>query len=239
MTLIRITRVRRFALKLMNTATRHAAQGTWDWLTAMSREMDFIENDWAALWWALGSTRILFKRPYVPLADLSAVPRAAQCLMKTVRLRTITGLFITTGEGAAFTSFIFMVPTTMLRIGSALTAAAMLYMACQLYARRAARPRLDAASATAAYRAELERQRDFHRGSWFWSRFLMFLPGPILFCVGEVIAQPEYARAYAAILAAFVGICLWTVKLNLSQARRYQCRLNELHALHGSPGDEN
>ena len=119
----------------------------------------------------------------------------------------------------------------MLRIGSALTAAAMLYMAYQLYARRAVQPPLHTAAATFAYRVELERQRDFHRGSWFWSRFFVFLPGPILFCVGEIIAQPDSARAYAAILAGFLVLSGWAVQLNLSQARKYQRRLDELQAL--------
>jgi hypothetical protein len=90
---------------------------------------------------------------------------------------------------------------------------------------------LDAASTSSAYRAELERQRDFHRGSWFWSRQLLFLPGPVLFCVGEAVAQPESARAFLAILAAFVLLWLRAVPLNLNQARQYQRRLDELQAL--------
>ena len=47
--------IRRFALKILNTVARWSSPGTRDWVAAMSREMDFIENDWAALWWALGS----------------------------------------------------------------------------------------------------------------------------------------------------------------------------------------
>ena len=93
--MIRKKTIRKFAMKVLNAAARHAAPGTRDWVNAMSREMDFIENDWAALWWALGSTRILFKHQYIPLAELSGVPRAAQCLAKTVRRRTISGLVIT------------------------------------------------------------------------------------------------------------------------------------------------
>jgi hypothetical protein len=231
MTTIRTTTIRRFASKILNTVARYAAPGTRDWVTAMSREIDFIANDWAALWWALGSMRILFKRQYVPLAGLAAVPRAAQCLAKTVRRRTIIGLVITLIEAGFFGYIFFGVSTVALRLGSALTVAAMLYMAYQLYARRAAQPPLDTASATFAYRAELERQREFHGGSWFWSRFIVFLPGPILFCVGEVMAQPDSARACAAILAAFLVLCGWSARLNLSQAGKYQRRLDELQAL--------
>ncbi len=227
----RMTKIRKFGLKVLNIAARHAAPGTRDWVTAMSREMDFIENDWAALWWALGSTRILFKRQHVPLADLSGVTRAAQCLTKTVRRRTLVGVVVALTEAAFFGYFFFGVSTSMLRIASALTVAGVLYIGVQLYARRAARLPLDAASTSSAYRAELERQRDFHRGSWFWSRQLLFLPGPVLFCVGEAVAQPESARAFLAILAAFVLLWLRAVPLNLNQARKYQRRLDELQAL--------
>jgi hypothetical protein len=35
---------------------RHAPPEGRDWANAMLRELDFIENDWAALFWALGGT---------------------------------------------------------------------------------------------------------------------------------------------------------------------------------------
>jgi hypothetical protein len=232
----RMTMIRRLALKVLNTAARHAAPGTRDWVIAMSREMDFIENDWAALWWALGSTRVFFKPQYVPLTDLSGVPRAAQCLTKTVRRRNLVGGVVALTEAVFFGYFFFGVSTSMLRIASALTVAGVLYIGVQLYARRAAQQPLDNASAIGAYRVELERQRDFHRGSWFWSRQLLFFPGPVLLCVGEAIAQPESARAFLAILAAFAFLWLRAVPLNLNQARKYQRRLDELDALQSMPG---
>jgi|HubBroStandDraft_5_1064220.scaffolds.fasta_scaffold27685_4 hypothetical protein len=236
MTTIRMTMIRRLALKVLDAAARQAAPGTRDWITAMSREMDFIENDWAALWWALGSTRILFKRQHVPLADLSGVPRAAQCLAKSVRRRTLIGGVVALTEAAFFGYFFFGVSTSTLRIASAFTVAGVLYIGIQLYARRAAQQPLDNASAIGAYRVELERQRDFHRSSWFWSRQLLFLPGPVLFCVGEAMVQPESARAFLAILAAFAFLWLRAVPLNLNQARKYQRRLDELDALQSMPG---
>jgi hypothetical protein len=235
MTTIRMTMIRRFALKVLNTAAHYAAPGTRDWVTAMSREMGFIENDWAALWWALGSTRILFRHLHVPLADLSGVPRAAQCLVKTIRRRTLVGCLVASTEAVFFGYFFFGVSTLTLRVASALTVAGVLYIAYQLYARRAAALPLDTGSTTSAYYTELERQRDFHRGPWFWSRQLFFLPGPVLFCVGEAIAEPESARACLAILAAFVFFWLRAVPLNLNQARKYQRRLEELEALQSHP----
>jgi hypothetical protein len=233
MTTNRMTMIRRLALKVLNTAARHAAPGTRDWVTAMSREMDFIENDWAALWWALGSTRILFRREHVPLADLSAVPRAAQCLINVIRVRTRNGCVAMLIVFAAYFWFIFTLQGSMQRVGSGLVAASMLYMAYQVYARRAGTSPLETDSAAWAgfYRTELERQRDFHRGFWFWSRLAVTLPGFILFCVGGAIARPADARGYTGQLAVFILLGIWSVPLNLGRARKYQCQLDDLEAL--------
>jgi hypothetical protein len=233
MTTNRMTMIRRLSLKVLNTVARHAAPGTRDWVTAMSREMDFIENDWAALWWALGSTRILFRHEHVPLADLSAVPRAAQCLINIIRVRTRNGCVTTLIVFAAYFWFIFTLQGSMQRVGSGLVAASMLYMAYQVYARRAGTSPLETDSAAWAgfYRTELERQRDFHRGFWFWSRLAVTLPGFILFCVGGAIARPVDARDYIGMLAVFILLGIWSVPLNLGRARKYQRQLDDLEAL--------
>jgi hypothetical protein len=56
-------------------------------------------------------------------------------------------------------------------------------MAWQLYRRTAAVMPINASDEDLVpfYRAELARQRDFHRGSWFWSRLVLFAPGPLVF----------------------------------------------------------
>ena len=50
-----MTTGRRLALKILDTVVRFASPGAQDWAKAILREMDFIENDWTALLWALGS----------------------------------------------------------------------------------------------------------------------------------------------------------------------------------------
>jgi len=46
---------RTLAAKLLRTVVRLAPAESRDWAAAMLRELDFIEGDWAALSWALGS----------------------------------------------------------------------------------------------------------------------------------------------------------------------------------------
>jgi len=52
---------RRFASKLLRFVIRHSAPDSQTWGNAMLRELDFIESDWAALLWALGSTTAIFR----------------------------------------------------------------------------------------------------------------------------------------------------------------------------------
>lgn len=46
---------RKIARKLLEMVLRHCRAESSEWAEAMLSELDFIENDWAALWWALGS----------------------------------------------------------------------------------------------------------------------------------------------------------------------------------------
>lgn len=55
-------RPRRLAVRLLSAVVRHAPDDSRDWASAMLRELDFIEGDWAALWWALGSTTVILRR---------------------------------------------------------------------------------------------------------------------------------------------------------------------------------
>ena len=52
---------RRLAYRLLNSVARHASPDSQDWATAMLRELHFVESDWGALLWALGSVTALVR----------------------------------------------------------------------------------------------------------------------------------------------------------------------------------
>ena len=52
---------RTLAARLLRTVARLAPDESRDWATAMLRELDFIGGDWAALFWALGSTAAILR----------------------------------------------------------------------------------------------------------------------------------------------------------------------------------
>ena len=54
-----MSRLRRFAWLVLNSLVEHSANETRSWGCAMLREMDFVDSDWSALFWALGSAKAL------------------------------------------------------------------------------------------------------------------------------------------------------------------------------------
>jgi hypothetical protein len=52
---------RRLASRLLNAVVRHSSPDSRYWGDAMLRELDFVESDWGAFFWALGSTTALVR----------------------------------------------------------------------------------------------------------------------------------------------------------------------------------
>ena len=77
-------------------------------------------------------------------------------------------------------------------------------------------------------RNELQRQRDFHRGKWFWSRFALLAPAGLLFYIAFARAHPELIRIIRFELVSFVLILLSAIPLNLRLAKKYQRQIEEL-----------
>jgi hypothetical protein len=201
--------IRRLASVILAASVRWASPEVREWGKAMLREMDFVEGDWAALFWALGSATALFRHLEAPMNNLSDAFSRTQALMKKIQRRTIGGYAVCFILTVAFGSFFFILPNTLQKVGSVLTVSAALYMAYQLYAGRNGKQPTETrpSECTVFYRTELERQRDFHRGIWFWSRLVIMVPGYILFLIGSAMAYPAAARGFAMIGACFIVLC--------------------------------
>lgn len=225
--------IRGLASAILTAAVRRASPGVREWGAAMLRELDFVEGDWAALLWAIGSVTVLFKHLGNPMSDPTDVLSRAQALMRKIRRRTLMGYGASLILTVAFGSFIFTVPNTLQRIGSGLFVVTGLHMAYQLYKRRGNELSSETRSSACKtfYRAELERQRDFHRGIWFWSRLVFMVPGYVLFIIGAAMAHPELAREYAVITTCFIILGIVAVPLNQRLSRKYQRQIDELDAL--------
>jgi hypothetical protein len=67
-------RIRKLALKISNEVVIWASPGSKEWAEGLAREVAFIESDWAALRWSLGSIRVVFDRRETPIGSLDEIP---------------------------------------------------------------------------------------------------------------------------------------------------------------------
>ena len=128
----------------------------------------------------------------------------------------------------------FLFSNATQKVGLGIIVGATLYMAYQLYRRRGSAFPPDPGSPAFAdsYRAELERQRDFHRGAWLWSRVVFLSLGGVMLSIGFAIRDPKYGRYWATtMVASFVILSIAAVLLNLRLSRKYQRQIDELDAL--------
>jgi hypothetical protein len=73
-----MTLVRRVVRKISGAVVRYASPGCKEWAEGLAREAEVIPGDWVALWWALGSTKVLFNRREAPLRSLADVAERAR-----------------------------------------------------------------------------------------------------------------------------------------------------------------
>jgi hypothetical protein len=77
------------------------------------------------------------------------------------------------------------------------------------------------------YRTELERQRDFNGGLWFWSRLVIVVPGVVVFLIGRAIEHPGIIHPIRLAAVAVVFLVL-VVTRHLRLARKYQREIDAL-----------
>ena len=165
--------------------------------------------------------------------SVDEIRKRAEQDRKRVHRRTLLGSAIAGALIACFVLALFVLPNVVARIGSCLSIVACTYMAYQVHRRRGETLSWQPTGVAGihAYRTELERQRDFHRGRWFWSRLLICVPSYLLFLAGFAVAHPELAKVLAAIAAVAVVLAILAVPLQLKESKRYQGRIDELDAL--------
>jgi hypothetical protein len=80
-----MTSLRNFALGISRFVVRYASPGSKEWAEGLAREVAFIESDWSALAWALGSMKVLLDYREAPLASLQDAPAAARRFVEIMR----------------------------------------------------------------------------------------------------------------------------------------------------------
>jgi hypothetical protein len=90
---------RTLAESLLSALRRRASSETESWATAMLRELDYIDGDWSALWWALGGAAALWR------ADASSIKR-----MGATTVGVVSGAMIAAAMMAIFLAMLVSLP---------------------------------------------------------------------------------------------------------------------------------
>lgn len=67
-----MTAPRRWAGAILRAVIAHTPDACREWATAMLHELDYIDGDWTALWWALGSVAAVSRHAVRELGRQSA-----------------------------------------------------------------------------------------------------------------------------------------------------------------------
>ena len=223
--------IRKLGIAILKAALRRAAPGLQQWGEAMLNEMAAIENDWAAFRWALGSAAVLYRGCEAPINDASEIPGRLEHLQDITRRRQRGGYLACFFVMGGFLYYFAIFPGMAARTGCALTVLGAGFLAAQLYlnrVRRQAAASVSTASTVAErYRAVLQHMRDFHRGAWFWSRMIVFLPGPLLFMYALHRADPDPGSL--AVVIVFLAFGVIAIPLNLGLSRKFQREIERLN----------
>jgi len=154
-----------------------------------------------------------------------------ETMNRKMRRRTFNGYLVCAFLIVGFIGWMFVGMNTLQTIGAVFMIIATSFMAWQIRANRFRTPSIDVVDTLEHLRRELARQRDFHRGTRFWSRMLLLVPGGLVFFAGFAQAHPEVIRIIRFEIISFVIFAISAIPLNAWMARRYQKQIDALSRL--------
>jgi len=215
--------IRRVAKGISKFVVRRVSPGSKEWAEGLAREVDFVEGDWRALAWALGSVLVLFRYREAPVRSLAELTAAAEKYAEAQRhrfgtsnARWLTSLILALAWGADF----FIAKTQQDRIGYSLLVLG--YVPLTLYELIQSRKefdvpdRFDAAGMIQYYKAGLERICNLLAPS-----FLIYTYSYTLIAVGfGIVFRKEFLGVLPILLA--VGITLLFLQKRQNNLRRLE-----------------
>jgi len=160
-------------------------------------------------------------------------------LKRTLLVRDSTAWLVCLFEIAWFSYIFAVVPQLVAKIGSVMIMVGMAYMTGQIWLdqrnRRNSRARAEASgniNSLEFLRAELVRQREFHRGIWFWSRAVLLFAGMLVFGIGAMVVFSGTDKlvgfAVTAVTVILLPVAVW---LNRKRSRQYQREIDQIDTL--------
>jgi hypothetical protein len=154
-----------------------------------------------------------------------------ETMNRKLRRRTIDGYLVCAALIAFFIGWMFVGMNALQMVGAILTIIGVGYLAWQIRQNRFRTVATGDVPLLQHLRGELARQRDFHWGSRFWQRMILFVPGPLVFFAGFAQAHPEVGHMIRFETISFIVLAVAAIPLNLWMARRYQRQIDDLTRL--------
>jgi hypothetical protein len=232
-------KTRELGKTILAAAIQLAAPEPAEWGRAMLNEIDFVQGDLAAFWWAIGSTAAVLRGIDTPMKDIRDFPRKMQGFQKTMRR---IGIFSCASElieilaGICALAFFHSPYNTLpmafivvLIFSSAIQVIGV--SGCSTY-----RPAVFPDSFDDCFRKKLEFQRETLVGIEVLRWWTFSLPGYLLIAC-FVASQPQLHRdpLLAAICTAIIVIIVLQAPFLLfKRVSRYRRLINEIEALQRS-----
>jgi hypothetical protein len=223
-----MSRTRRAALEISSGVTWRASPGCKEWAEGLEREVEFVEGDWRALGWAIGSLRVLLRNPPKPLRNAEEIARAGRLFAGS--REHVPPMFFLLMAMQVFNNVLGLVFRWgrighLQRAGFAIAALSAAYMAVVGWLvdfRMGQRPKdMDDGAWIEFYRREMVRLRDLYTG------FGGLLPTAlVLFGTGSLLSLEGVARPFlTSCLIALVGFICW---LGVRPGENFQRKVDNL-----------
>jgi hypothetical protein len=222
-----MTLVRRVAMTISGAVVRYASSGCKEWAEGLAREAEFIEGDWSALRWAIGSIRVLLDRREATVSSLSEAAEKARHFLESVRRQNYSYLLFF-WQALMHVLRIFDAPSRQQRIGCVLVVLAATYIVIfsVLWPRMVQLPPNDEdAEAWAVYfRRELERRSS--------SRvFVGVFFSLAVYGVGVLLAERDGAAAHLIFAMSMGVILVCGASFFVWKRRQFQHQIEALDAV--------
>jgi hypothetical protein len=224
-----MTPIRGLAVDISNRVVRWAAPGCKEWAEGLAREVEFIDSDWRALAWALGSARVLLDRADAPIDSLEKAVAAAESYFEKKKKQAQVGFLLAALALVFLALLLLQVFNAVERVAEAIVLAGLLYGIYGAYTRRmhGMESALNPCEMITKYRSELQRAYAYKHGRM---RRLVDVVGLML-----LFAQMLYVWAHGHdtdmfIVEIFVPAALVAQVLRLED-RKNLLRIEELTSL--------
>jgi hypothetical protein len=225
--------LRGLALQITQLVVTYASPGSKEWAEGLARELEFIEDDWSALRWALGSVRVLFNYRPAPIQSFAELTCAAEKFAERKRY-AVNDLWLTRNL-----QWLYMLLLALLRLsdffhavdarvraayGILILGLLMLAIYACIRSKEPVVPDRDDVLATIQfYKKELARSSSLSSID-FW----IFIVASLLIGPGYILAQPPKYSPYMGVLwLGILGLFLQTKRNNRRRLRQIEALLKE------------